>query len=123
MASAKGTAKQARSMTWTMVKATESKGSFCSMENLTMLIAVQAPMTTMATASPTPNQPSLRCTRMLWERISADCTMKNTTHPGNTMAWMYRTKGGSGEGCMRLWSMVWLKPYTTVAAISSDMKK
>ena len=39
------------------------------------------------------------------------------------MAWMYRTKGGSGEAWMRLWSMVWLKPYTTVAAISSDMKK
>jgi hypothetical protein len=39
------------------------------------------------------------------------------------MAWMYRTRGGSGEGCMRLWSMVWLKPYSTVAAISSDIKK
>jgi len=106
-----------------MVKAVELNGSFCSMENLAMLMAVQAPTTTMATASPTPNQPSLRCRRTLWERISADCTMKNTTHPGNTMAWMYRTKGGSGEAWMRLWSMVWLKPYTTVAAISSDMKK
>jgi hypothetical protein len=61
--------------------------------------------------------------RTLWERISEDCTMKNTTHPGNAMAWMYRAKGGSGERCMSLWSMVWLKPYTAVAAISSDMKK
>jgi hypothetical protein len=26
------------------------------------------------------------------------------------MAWIYRTKGGSGERWMRLWSMVWLKP-------------
>jgi hypothetical protein len=49
--------------------------------------------------------------------------MKNTIHAGNTMAWMYRTKGGSGERWMRLWSIVWLKPYTAVAAISSDMKK
>jgi hypothetical protein len=36
-------------------------------------------------SSLTPNQPSLRCRRTLWERISADCTMKNTTHVGNTM--------------------------------------
>jgi len=59
----------------------------------------------------------------MWERSSADCTMKNTTYAGNRMAWMYRTKGGSGEACMRLWSMVWLKPYTTIAAIKSAMKK
>src|ERR1700722_3168225 len=111
------------SITWTMVKAVELNGSFCSMENLTMLIAVQAPTTTTATESPTPDQPSRRCRRTLWERTSADCKMKNTTHPGNTMAWMYKTKGGSGEACIGLWEMVWLKPYTTVAAISSDMKK
>src|ERR1700728_3163238 len=121
MASAKGTAKLERSITWTIRKDAELKGSCCS--NLAMLMAVKVPTIIIATASPTPNQPRLRCRWTLWERISADCTMKNTIHAGNTMAWIYRTKGGSGERWMRLWSMVWLKPYTAVAAISSDMKK
>src|SRR5580700_7894088 len=121
MASAKGTAKLERSITWTIRKAAELNGSFRS--NLAMLTEVQAPTIIIATASPTPNQPNLRCRWTLWERISADCTMKNTIHAGKTMAWMYRTKGGSGERWMRLWLIVWLKPYTAVAAMSSDMKK
>jgi len=122
IASANGTAKLAMSH----LDNGESRGVewvFLLDRELDNAYGVQTPTMTMATASPTPNHPSLRCRRTLCERTSVDCRMKNNTHAGNTMAWMYRTNGGSGEGCIRLWSMVWLKPYTTVAAISSDMKK
>ena len=44
------------------------------------------PEMTMVAASPAPNQPSVRCTRTLCARTSADCAINTTIHAAKTTA-------------------------------------